>query len=318
MKHFILSVILLVTSITFAQSPVGKRYKAINLKNGHNHTKYTTEPSDLIFKFAAYTTSFDSNDDNNADGKGDTWAIPEWVSYEVQKATFKIEKYHRPQWMTDDNLHKQGIVPNDATYAVSGTRKLNEVKIDYRYVRGHLCNKDAADRISMEAGYNTHTVLNAVPQLQWQNNGIWKALEEKTNHWADEYNSIWVVCGPVFFSQSPAMWLGEADEVKAAIPDALYKIIIRETDTGIKTLSFLFPNIIPKTEKDYRLYLTSMGRLEELTGLKFITNLSIDQQFTIKAKNLGCPTPKKRLRLTSGNNQKKLLTSPCKKTYNPL
>ncbi len=280
--------LILISLSALSQSPIGARYKPIDLNNGHNHTKYTTEPSDLVFKFAAYTTSFDS-DDNSV-----SWGIPEYVSYEVKKKTFEVEKYSRPKWMTDDNLHKQGIAPNDDTYAVSGTKKLKEVKGDYRFVRGHLCNKDAADRISMEAGFNTHTILNAVPQLQWQNNGIWKDLEEEVNHWADKYNSVWVVCGPVFFSQSPAMWLGEADEVKVAIPDALYKIVIRETGSGIETLSFIFPNIIPKEEKDFRLYLTSMGRLEELTGLKFITNLSANQQATIKAKHLGLSNTEKK------------------------
>ncbi len=278
--------ITLISLSVFSQSPVGKRYKPINLDNGHNHTKYTTEPSDLVFNFAAYTTCFDSNDDNDGDGKADIWGIPEFVSYEVKKKTFEVEKYNRPKWMTDDNLHNQGIAPDDNTYAVSGVRNLKEVKGDFRFVRGHLCPKDAADRISADAGYNTHTVLNCVPQLQWQNNGIWKSLEKQVNHWADEYNSVWVVCGPVFFSESPSMWLGENDEVKAAIPDALFKIVIRETNSGIETLTFLFPNIIPKEEKDYRLYLTSMGRIEQLTGLTFITNLNAEKQAKIKAKNL--------------------------------
>ncbi|QZT37873.1 DNA/RNA non-specific endonuclease [Halosquirtibacter xylanolyticus] len=277
-KRITLLLITLMSVSVLAQSPVGKRYKPIVLDNGHNHTKYTTEPTDIIFKFAAYTTSFDSDDN------GIAWGIPEWVSYEVKKKTKEIEKYTRPKWMTDDNLHKEGIAPNDATYAVSGTKLLKEVKGDYRFVRGHMCNKDAADRISMEAGYNTHTVLNAVPQLQWQNNGIWKSLEEEVNHWADKYERVWVVCGPVFFNQSPSMRLGQESEVKAAIPDALYKIVIKETDSGIETLTFLFPNIIPKKEKDFRLYLTSMGRIEELTGLTFLTNLSDSQQKEIKAE----------------------------------
>ncbi len=277
-----------------AQTPVGNRYKPIKLSSKYNHTKYTTEPSDLIFKFAAYTTCFDSDDDNNDDGKSDIWGIPEWVSYEVKKKTFEVEKYDRPKWMTDDNLHKNGIAPNDDTYAISGTRKLKEVKTDYRYVRGHLCNKDAADRISEDAGYNTHSVLNCVPQLQWENNGIWKTLEQKVNNWADRYDSVWVICGPVFFSKTPSMWLGEANEVKAAIPDALFKIVIRETNIGIETLTFIIPNVIPKAEKDFSEYLTSMGRLEELTGLKFITNLTAKQQAIVKAKYLNLSDSEKK------------------------
>jgi len=187
--------------------------------------------------------------------------------------------------MTDDNLHKKGIAPDDNTYAVSGTRKLKEVKGDYRYVRGHMCPKDAADRISMEAGYNTHTVLNAVPQLQWQNNGIWKTLEEKVTDWADKYGNVWVICGPVFFGESPAVWLGQEGEVKAAVPDALYKIVIRETNGNIETLAFIFPNVIPKEKKDISKYLTSINRIESLTDLHFLTK--VDNPVEEKQKHEG-------------------------------
>lgn len=169
----------------------------------------------------------------------------------------KMGKYNRPKWLTDGELHKQGVAPNDTTYAVSGTRKLKEVSGDCRCVRGHMCPKDAVDRISMEAGYNTHTVLNAVPQLQWQNNGIWKSLEEQVTDWSDEYGSVWAICGPVFFGKTPAVCLGQNNDVKTAVSDAIYKIVIRETEQGIETLAFIFPNVIPKKKKDFTEYLTT-------------------------------------------------------------
>jgi len=186
------------------------------------------------------------------------------------------ENYHlekRPKWMTDKTLYDQDIAPNDKTYAVSGVRKIKEVKTDYRFVRGHMCPKGTAERISADAAYNTHTVLNAVPQLQWHNNGIWKKLEQLCNDWAEKYDQVWVICGPVFFGKSPAMWLGQDGENKAAIPDALFKIVIRETDDSnqVESLVFLIPNILPKSEKDLNKFLTSIDRIEDLTGLDFLT-----------------------------------------------
>ena len=268
-----------------AQTAPGKGYKEIKIDSSYSHTKWGIEPADLVYNFSAYTTSFDSDDDNNDDGKGDIWGIPEWVAYEVKmKVGTETQKYDRPKWMTDDNLNKRGIAPNDATYAVSGTRELKEVSGDYRYVRGHMCPKDAADRISMEAGYNTHTVLNAVPQLQWQNNGIWKSLESQITDWADKYNEVWVICGPVFFDRTPSVWLGQDKEVKAAVPDAIFKIVIRETDSNLESLAFIVPNVIPKEKKDYSEYLTSISRIESLTGLTFLTNLDENVQIIEKAK----------------------------------
>lgn len=287
----IITIILIVfiAIISKAQNTPGARYKPIILDSTYNHTKWGIQPTDLVYRFAAYTTSFDSNDG------GEIWGIPEWVAFEVKKKTLiEVPPYNRPKWMTVDSLSLQNKAPNDDTYAVSGTRELKEVSGTARYIRGHMCPKDAADRISMFAGYNTHTILNAVPQLQWQNNGIWKALESQSTDWADEYNQIWVICGPVFFDKTPAVWLGQKGEVPAAVPDAIFKIIIRQENTEIETLSFIIPNIIEDKKAKYFEYLTSMGRVEDLTGLTFLTNVNDSLQNVIKERHTGLTKSKKR------------------------
>ncbi len=248
-------------------------FKPIVIDPNYQHDKWGTEPQDCMFTFAAYITSFDGADDNNGDSDSDLWGIPEWVAYEIKGNQPDHPLASRPKWITDPQLFNTGIAPDDASYAVSGTTDLKEVKTDYRYVRGHMCPKDTAERISADTAYNTHTVLNAVPQLQWQNNGIWKDLEGQCVKWADKYGQVWVVCGPVFFGKEPAIWLGQDGEKLVAIPDALYKVVIRESGDSVETLCFVIPNIIPKSEKDLSQYLTTIKRLESLTGLEFLTNL---------------------------------------------
>ena len=262
---------ILLTQITLIASD----YRPIVLNPDYNHDKWQTQPRDHIFKFAAYTVSFDGADDNDNDTDSDKWGIPEWVAFEIKKMGTDHYLDKRPNWMTDVTLYDQGIAPNDKTYAVSGVNKIKEVKTDYRFVRGHMCPKDTAERISADAAYNTHTILNAVPQLQWQNNGIWKKLEQLCNDWADKYGQVWVITGPVFFDKSPAMWIGQDGENKAAIPDALFKVVIRETGNHdqVETLAFIIPNILPKSKADPNEFLTSIDRIEELTGLDFLTAL---------------------------------------------
>jgi DNA/RNA endonuclease G (NUC1) len=254
--------------------PLFSQYAPIVLDDSYEHDKWGTEPRDLMFFFAAYTVSFDGTDDNNGDGRADLWGIPEWVSYEIKALREDHPLANRPRWMTDPELYIAGIAPGDESYGVSGTGRLGEVKTDYRFVRGHLCPKDTAERISRDAAYNTHTLLNAVPQLQWQNNGIWKTLEAYCNDWADSWGRIWVICGPVFFNKTPALWLGQDDEMRVAVPDALFKIVIREdpADT-LKVLAFLIPNILPRENQDPAEFLTSPARIEDLTGLTFLTAL---------------------------------------------
>ena len=283
-KSLITSIFVLFISLSYGQVSLDKKFKPNPIDTSYHHNKFGVTPTDILIEMTAFTSSFDSEDDNNGDGVEDKWGIPEWVAYEVKKeSNSNSTDYKRPSsWLTLDSLNKIGVMPNDATYAVSGTNDLKEVSGDFRYVRGHMCPKDAADRINNDAGYNTHATFNAVPQLQWQNNGIWKSLESDVCDWADKYNSVWVICGPVFFNKTPSVWLGQNEEVKAAVPDAIYKIVIRENGSNVETLAFIIPNTLPKELKDYSKYLTSINRIETLTGLDFLSNLPESKQEKIE------------------------------------
>ena len=239
----------------------------------YEHDKWGTLPRDLFFEFEAYVVSFDSADDDDGDGKPDRWGIPEFVAYEIRRKSKKHSLKKRPKWMTNKKLYETGLAPNDKTYAVSGTRKLPEVKTSFRFIRGHMCPKSTAERISKKAAIKTHTLLNACPQLQSQNNGIWKKLEKKCNDLADKHGKVWIVTGPVFFNKSPSMWLGQNGEKQAAIPDAFFKIIIIQNGNSVNTTAYLIPNILikPKPLKSYK---TTILRIESLTNLKFLTNLN--------------------------------------------
>ena len=78
---------------------------------------------------------------------------------------------------------------------------------------------------------------------------------------------------PVFFNKTPSMWLGSNTEKKAAIPDAFFKIIIWKTDNKVTHQAYLIPNILIKP-KPLKSYQTTVERIQSLTGLKFLTNMS--------------------------------------------
>ncbi|MDD5597933.1 MAG: DNA/RNA non-specific endonuclease [Victivallaceae bacterium] len=239
----------------------------------YKHDRWVTQPRDLFFEFDAFVVSFDGPDDDDGDGKPDLWGIPEFVAYEIRRSDKKHKLSKRPKWTTDEKLFKAGIAPDDKTYAVPGTHKLPEVKTDFRFVRGHMCPKSTAERVSTKAAIETHTLLNACPQLQSQNNGIWKELEQKCETMADQYGKVWIITGPVFFNKSPSMWLGQNIEKQAAIPDAFFKIIIWQEGDKIIHQAYLIPNILVKP-KPIKSYQTTIPRIESLTGLKFLTKLS--------------------------------------------
>ena len=244
-------------------------FKQIERDTSYHHDRFKTQPRDIIKEFRAYTTSFDSGDDDDGDGRPDTLAVPQWVAYELRQtpaALGKAPKRPRP-WITVDSLHVLGVAPDDDSYKNSG------------YSRGHMCMKSHAWRLGANADWNTHTVLNACPQLQILNNGVWRGLEEKTTKWADKYGAVWIICGPVFYEMPPRQWIGDPGEVRVAIPDAFFKIVLKDSEmTGeVDVLVFLFPmegdSNFGSRSSELTPFLTSVDIIEALTGLDFLTEL---------------------------------------------
>ena len=84
-------------------------FKPIELDPTYKHDKWGTEPRDLIYEYRAYTVSFDGVDDNDGDGTGDKWGIPEWVAYEVKgQADPPTSGPSRPtKWLTIHTLYDE-------------------------------------------------------------------------------------------------------------------------------------------------------------------------------------------------------------------
>ncbi len=236
---------------------LGGAYAPIVLTK-YEHDKFKTTPTDIVKTFRAYTVSFDGDDDRYCSGN------PEWVSYQINKIDKPLEKGpKRPSsWMTDKPLAKKHIAPKDNSYRNSG------------YDRGHMCMKQIAWRLGKDADWNTHTTLNASPQLHKFNAGIWLDMEYKTQLWADKYGKVWVICGPIFYLDKPRVHIGDAGEKQIAVPDAFFKIVIRQEGPDIKVLSFIYPHEEIAKGKDgkydHAAYLTSINAVEDVTGLDFL------------------------------------------------
>lgn len=231
---------------------------------------------DIERRFAAFSVSFDSKDDDDNDGSGDTLRVAEWVAQHLKRTDAGcVQTHERPRtWFTDAGLFLSGVAPNDDSYRNSG------------FDRGHLAPKFLAARFGEDAEWNTHTVLNAVPQRPRFNRQPWRRLEETTGAWAQTYCQVWVMQGPVF-DKGPKAHIGDEGERRVAIPDALYKIVVRERNLDCKdppkmkksdpeVIAFLYPQlgagyyergVDPMAE--HARHLTSLSEIESLTGLRF-------------------------------------------------
>lgn len=266
-------------------SALGAELKPIVLDPSYEHDKFVTQPQDIVLKFRAYTVSFDSADDDDGDELADVWAIPHWVAYEIKPMDNPPKKGpKRPEWMTIPELRKVGIAPDDDSYHFS--TEWRETHPDSKFLgydRGHMCQKLHAFRLGADADWNTHVTVNACPQRAELNQGIWLDLEDKTAAWADHSGkSVYIICGPIIYGRKPLNWLGqrENDEVMVAIPDAFFKIVVRQGEGGkVEVLAFNYPQRgvgykVKKPETYNHIpYLTNVDAIEHFTGLDFLTAL---------------------------------------------
>lgn len=249
--------------------------KPIVLDPAYSHDRWETQPRDVVREFRAFTVSFDGADDDDADGTPSLWRVPEWVAYEIKRFEGEcIPTGSRPAWFSDDQLVAAGQAARDDSYTESRDFRR---RYDDWFVRGHLAMKLIAERLGEDAAWNTHTLLNAVPQRQSFNAGIWLDLEELTGAWANRYDSVWVITGPILVDNYPTTWIGdEADgEAQVAVPEALFKIVVKESadPDSPDVLAFVYPQVGPgylSAPYDHTRYLTSVEEIETLTGLSFL------------------------------------------------
>lgn len=179
------------------------------------------------------------------------------------------EKHEQARWVAylmtreyaSGNLSRTNDFREDPSIA-TGSATLN----DYRksgYTRGHLC--PAGDMKWDETAMSeTFLLSNMSPQLSDFNDGIWNKMESKVRYWAKIYDSLYVVTGPVLKEGLPTI-----GENRVSVPEEFYKIIYDPKRE--EAICFLVPH--RKSDKGIRMYVVSIDRVEELTGIDFFPEL---------------------------------------------
>ena len=73
---------------------------------------------------------------------------------------------------------------------------------------------------------------------------LWAELEALVRVWAQKFDEVWVIAGPVFGRSPKRTHTG-----RVAVPRAFYKIIIRKDGDSVKTLAFKIPHNAPRKSK---------------------------------------------------------------------
>ena len=151
---------------------------------------------------------------------------PDWVSYtltaeqvEQTKHTPKFPRYFMP----DPNLNLPQATNED--YSGSG------------WVRGHMARRQDM-KWSEQAVKESDYFTNICPQNKEMNNGVWHQIENLVRQLAVRYDSVQIVCGPIFVSNTPET-IGSN---RVRIPDSFFKAFLIKHQDAYHTIAFICPN----------------------------------------------------------------------------
>lgn len=138
---------------------------------------------------------------------------------------------------------------------------------DYRgsgYSRGHLV--PAEDLSWSEAAVrSTYMLLNAAPQLQCLNAGVWRELAVVFRTLAARSEAAYIVTGPMFEGEATTT-IGRG---QVAVPTHFFKVILLIEGHRKSTYAAIVPNSAPVRGMPVESFAVTIDEVERRTGLSF-------------------------------------------------
>jgi len=191
---------------------------------------------------------------------------PAWVCYRLFKVADLVSG-DRPSRFAEDTRTLSRIDHGD--YTNSG------------FDRGHLApNYAISTRYGVAAQRETFLMSNIVPQKPDMNQGPWRILEETISDYAQRFDEVWVITGPLYDDRPT--FIGPQVEV----PDSFFKIVVDQTGRGLRVLAFIMPQDVRRSDDPVR-FLRSVDEIEAYSGLDFLSALPDEVETALEAS---CPT----------------------------
>lgn len=212
--------------------------------------------------------------------KTEVWALPACIdsSAVIQHYAFTLEYSEadeQPRWVAYmicrsrvDGPYSRKVTPGCQFHADNAVRTKSATPADYKgsgYSRGHLV--PAADmKWDSLAQVETFLLSNISPQRDNFNSGVWNRMEMQVRRWADEYDTLFVVTGPLL-SDGGAERIGDN---RVTVPTAFYKAIY--FPARHQAVGFLIPH--EKSKAHLSTFAMSIDELEEKTGIDFFAGMT--------------------------------------------
>ena len=181
--------------------------------------------------------------------------VATWSAWTItaERTKGKTPRYSR---FEPDSLLKSRHRATHADYKKSG------------YSRGHL-SPAADNKYSAQAIRECFYMSNIAPQTSELNEGGWLDLENACRRWAVQYDTLYVVAGPLFDGKKPAR-IGR--KVEVAVPDGFFKVVMTLKNGQEKAIGFIFRN--DKSVQTMREAACSVRKVERKAKLNFFPHVA--------------------------------------------
>jgi endonuclease G len=150
------------------------------------------------------------------------------------------------------------------------------------YDRGHMTpNSAIAHCYGHDAQLETFLLSNICPQAPNLNQKVWEILEKTEFVYADRFQEIWVMDGPIFGDLN-----GETTGTLRsgiAVPRAFYKILIENHGGTLDACAVIMPQRVRGTELPEQ-FTTSIEEIEKETGLEFLWKVDAATRQRLKSR----------------------------------
>jgi endonuclease G len=229
------------------------------LGNPSNATSSLDNPDNYLMIKPQYALSY-----NRSHGSAN------WVTWQLDKSWLGDAK-RQDDFRPDDTLPNGWTRVKPSVYNSSG------------YDRGHIAR--SADRTrSVEDNSATFLMTNIIPQTPDNNRNTWGNLEDYSMKLAEEGKQLYIIAGG----------FGDKGKLKnlVTIPQYTWKIIVvldrpglglKDVNVNTRVIAVSIPND-EQLDNNWRVFRTSVDKLEELTGYDFLSTVSPDIQKVIESQ----------------------------------
>ena len=187
---------------------------------------------------------------------------PAWVFHELRSPVYKSKR--SGHFLADKRLP---FPISPAVFSRSG------------FDRGHMAPAhDIGAVYGSAAQRQSFLMSNICPQTPALNRKIWRNIESWCwSNFSNSTTTATVFSGPVF--DNDKTYLGQSS---IEIPDAFFKVILYNSKGNLHMVAFVVP--ANASSNEVASYVSTVDKVEEITGFDFFPSIPLDTQNTLEAK----------------------------------